>query len=59
LKQRNTFRRNVSVTHQIKEFPFDLCQHRHVDNFNMLGENIHTIRKNTEILSEASKEVGL
>jgi hypothetical protein len=29
------------------------------DNVNLLGDNIYTMNKNTETLSDASKEVGL
>jgi hypothetical protein len=31
----------------------------YADDVNLLGDNIHTINKNTEILIDASKEVGL
>jgi hypothetical protein len=31
----------------------------YVDNVNLLGDNIDTIKKNTETLIDASKEVGL
>jgi hypothetical protein len=31
----------------------------YADDVNLLGDNIDTIRKNTEILIDASKEVGL
>jgi hypothetical protein len=31
----------------------------YADNVNLLGDNIDTIKKNTEILIDASKEVGL
>jgi hypothetical protein len=31
----------------------------YVDDVNLLGDNIDTINKNTEILIDASKEVGL
>jgi hypothetical protein len=31
----------------------------YADNVNLLGDNIETIEKNTEILIDASKEVGL
>jgi hypothetical protein len=31
----------------------------YADNVNLLGDNIDTIQKNTEILIDASKEVGL
>ena len=31
----------------------------YADNVNMLGENLQTVRKNTEIFIEASKDIGL
>jgi hypothetical protein len=31
----------------------------HADDVNLLGDNIDTIKKNTEILIDAGKEVGL
>jgi hypothetical protein len=31
----------------------------YTDNVNLLGDNISTIKKNTETLSDASKEVSL
>jgi hypothetical protein len=31
----------------------------HVDDFNILGENINTIKKNTEALSDGRKDPGL
>jgi hypothetical protein len=31
----------------------------HSDNVNLLGDNIDTIKKNTETLIDASKEAGL
>jgi hypothetical protein len=30
-----------------------------VDNVNILGENVHSIKKNTEALLIGSKEIGL
>ena len=31
----------------------------YADDFNLLGENLQTVRKNTEILIKASKDIGL
>jgi hypothetical protein len=31
----------------------------YADDINLLGDNIHTIKKNTETIIDASKEVGL
>jgi hypothetical protein len=31
----------------------------YADNVNLLGDNLDTTKKNTETLSDASKEVGL
>jgi hypothetical protein len=41
---------NLSGTHQLLAY---------ADDVNLLGDNIDTIRKNTETLTEVSKEVGL
>jgi hypothetical protein len=40
----------LNGTHQLKAY---------TDDVNLLGDNIDTIKKNTEILIDASKEVGL
>jgi hypothetical protein len=40
----------LNGTHQLLAF---------ADDVNLLGDNIDTIRKNTETLIDASKEVGL
>jgi hypothetical protein len=40
----------LNGTHQLLAYP---------DNVNLLGDNINTIKKNTETLIGASKEVGL
>jgi hypothetical protein len=41
---------NLNGTHQLLD---------NADGVNLLGDNIDTIKKNTETLSDASKEVGL
>jgi hypothetical protein len=48
--QENQERLKPSGTHQILAY---------ADDVNILGENIDTIQKNTEALSDASKEVDL
>ena len=40
----------VHGTHQIMA---------HADNVNLLGENVHTVKKNTKSLLIASREIGL
>jgi hypothetical protein len=40
----------IKRTHQLLAY---------ADDVNLLGDNIHTIRKNMETLIEATKEVGL
>jgi hypothetical protein len=40
----------LNGTHQLMAY---------ADNVNLLGDNIDTIKKNAETLSDASKEVGL
>jgi hypothetical protein len=40
----------LNGTHQVLSY---------ADDVNLLGDNIDTIKKNTEILIDASKEVGL
>jgi hypothetical protein len=40
----------LNETHQLPAY---------IDDVNLLGDNMDTIKKNTEILTDASKEVGL
>jgi hypothetical protein len=40
----------LNGTHQLLDY---------TDNVNLLGDNINTIKRNTETLIDASKEVGL
>jgi hypothetical protein len=35
------------------------CARRYTDDINILGENIHTLQKNTAALLNTSKEVSL
>jgi hypothetical protein len=48
--QENQVRLKLNETHQLLV---------HADRVNLLGDNLGTIKKNTETLSDASKEVGL
>jgi hypothetical protein len=48
--QENQMGLKLNVTHQLLAY---------ADDVNLLGDNIDTIKKNTETLIDASKEVGL
>jgi hypothetical protein len=48
--QENQVRLKLNGTHQLLAY---------ADDVNLLGDNIDTIKENTETLSDASKEVGL
>jgi hypothetical protein len=48
--QENQVGLKLNRTHQLLAY---------ADDMNLLGDNIHTINKNTETLIDASKEVGL
>jgi hypothetical protein len=48
--QENQVGLKLNVTHQLLTY---------ADDVNLLGDNIDTIKKNTETLIDASKEVGL
>jgi hypothetical protein len=48
--QENQVGMKLNGTHQLLAY---------ADDVNLLGDNIHTIKKNTETLIDASKEVGL
>jgi hypothetical protein len=48
--QENQAGLKLNGTHQLLAY---------ADNVNLLGDNIYTIKKNTETLTDASKEVGL
>jgi hypothetical protein len=48
--QENKVRLKLNETHQLLAY---------ADDVNLLGDNIDTIKKNTETLIDASKEVGL
>jgi hypothetical protein len=48
--QENQMELKLNATHQLLAYANDV---------NLLGDNIDTVKKNTETLSEASKEVGL
>jgi hypothetical protein len=48
--QENKVGLKLNGTHQILAY---------ADDMNLLGDNINTVKKNTETLTDASKEVGL